>query len=141
MAIDPLLDAMYVLRCFYGASLATGEDLSAAFRQAAAVVALLVLSFIVAAPALRAQATPADVQQPAIATQDLDRAIEETIHKREFTWRAPREQNEPPASKAGSKASSTALAAAFNGCSTDSTAGCDNRSSRSRAARAARRAR
>src|SRR5439155_1447567 len=31
MAADPLLDAVYVLRCFYGESIATGEDLRAAF--------------------------------------------------------------------------------------------------------------
>src|SRR5262249_2302540 len=56
IALDPLLDAVCVLRCFYGESLATGEDLRASLRRwtvaAAIIVVLLVTSF---APALRAQ--------------------------------------------------------------------------------------
>jgi hypothetical protein len=95
MVIDPLLDAMYVLRCFYGASLATGEDLSAAFRQAAGVLVLLAISLLVATPALRAQTPPAPSQQ-SIDAQRLDQAIDQTIQKREFTWRAPRDQDGQP---------------------------------------------
>src|SRR5580658_5651344 len=45
MAIDPVLDAVFVLRCFYGESIATGEDLRAALQKAllAAVMIVLVL--------------------------------------------------------------------------------------------------
>src|SRR5271154_3100781 len=41
MVIDPLLDAVYVLRCFYGESIATGEDLRSALRKAIATGAML----------------------------------------------------------------------------------------------------
>ena len=46
LAIDPLLDAVYVLRCFHGESLATGEDLRVALQRAvrAAAVALPLLA-------------------------------------------------------------------------------------------------
>jgi hypothetical protein len=110
MILDPLLDAMYVLRCFYGASLATGEDLSAAFRQAVGTLALLAISLAVAASAVRAQ-TPPPPAQPAPSQQSieaqrldqarldqarLDQAIDQTIRKREFTWREPRADKDEP---------------------------------------------
>jgi hypothetical protein len=96
MLIDPLLDAMYVLRCFYGASLATGEDLSAAFRQAAGTLALLLISFVIAMPAVRAQTPPPAGAQRSVDAQRLDQAIDDTIRKREFTWREPRPADTAP---------------------------------------------
>jgi hypothetical protein len=91
MVIDPLLDAVYVLRCFYGESLATGADLRSALRKAIATVALLVALISVAPqPAL---------SQPDAVTVDpakLDKTIDEVIHRREFTWRAPRTAGAEP---------------------------------------------
>ena len=95
MIIDPLLDAMYVLRCFYGASLASGEDLSAAFRQAAGTLALLLISLFIASPALRAQASPPE-ERRTVDTQRLSEAIDQTIRKSEFTWREPRAADTQP---------------------------------------------
>jgi len=95
MAADPLLDAVYVLRCFYGESIATGEDLRAAFRRAVALV-LLVLVLITAAPPASAQQRGPDSAAPAIDAGELDRAIGEVIHRREFTWRVPRPAGEDP---------------------------------------------
>ena len=43
LVIDPLLDAVYVLRCFYGESISTGEDLRAGLRKAIASAALVVM--------------------------------------------------------------------------------------------------
>ena len=43
LVIDPLLDAAYVLRCFYGESLATGEDLRVALKRAIGAAALALL--------------------------------------------------------------------------------------------------
>lgn len=77
LAIDPLLDAVYVLRCFYGESLATGEDLLAALRRVVAVVVML----LAIVPLARAQA-PIDPVK-------LDHSIDQVVHRREFTWRAP----------------------------------------------------
>jgi hypothetical protein len=83
--IDPLLDAVYVLRCYFGESIATGEDLLAALRRV--VVLLLLVSCIV--PAARAQVDP----------QQLDHSIDQVIHGREFAWRTPRTEASEPQSK------------------------------------------
>jgi hypothetical protein len=100
LAIDPLLDAVYVLRCFYGASIATGEDLRSALRRAiattATVIALLMILGLDARP-LRAQPRPeAERSGAAIDARSLDKSIDDVIHRREFTWRAPRPAGEEP---------------------------------------------
>ena len=80
-AIDPLVKAVYVLRCFYGESVTTGADLKAAIaglRRAATLVCFLA----VLSPALRAQ--------PPIPPSDLDHSIEQVIHRPTYTWRMPR---------------------------------------------------
>lgn len=95
MAIDPVLDAVFVLRCFYGESIATGEDLRAALRKA--LLAAVAIVFLLGAgsqgawaqsPASPANETPAS-RAAAINPTDLDRSIDEVIHSREFTWRTP----------------------------------------------------
>jgi hypothetical protein len=98
LCVDPILKAFYVLRCFYGESLQSGEDLKSELARYAApvrnVAALLLLSAIF----LFAPARAADITAPAnppnaaqLAPSDLDRAINQTIHERKFTWRMPRE--------------------------------------------------
>jgi len=109
MAVDPLLDAFYTLRCFHGASLSTGEDLLAAIRRAAitaTVFAGLVFFLCGIAPRVAlAQAPPSAVpasaadrallaRVPAIDPPSLGRSIDQVIRRREFTWRAPRPQGE-----------------------------------------------
>jgi hypothetical protein len=89
MAIDPLLDAVYVLRCFYGESMATGEDLRSALRKAIATVAMLLALIGVAPRTAMAQVDPVK----------LDKTINEVIHRREFTWRAPRTPGVEPQGK------------------------------------------
>jgi hypothetical protein len=78
LAVDPLLDAVYVLRCFYGESIATGGDLRAALKRVA-----LVILFAISAHA------------QTIDEKKLDQAIDQVVHQREFTWRAPRSTVEP----------------------------------------------
>ena len=80
-AVDPLIKAAYVLRCFYGESVTTGADLKAAIatlRRAATVACLLAAAI----PALRAQTS--------IAPAELDRSIDQVIHRPAYTWRMPR---------------------------------------------------
>jgi hypothetical protein len=109
MAIDPVLDAVFVLRCLYGESIATGEDLRAALRKALLAAVMIVLLLGVGPHGARAQsptasappttapveANPALVNQAAadeasaINPAELDRSIDEVIHSREFTWRTP----------------------------------------------------
>jgi hypothetical protein len=86
MAVDPLLDAVYVLRCFYGEARGTGADLRAALKRAAALAAL-VISMITCAHA------------QTIDEKKLDQAIDQVVHSREFTWRSPRPPGAEPQGK------------------------------------------
>jgi hypothetical protein len=86
MAVDPVLDAVYVLRCFYGESIATGEDLRAALRRAVAAAAMLIV-VIIAVPRASAQS---------IDPAKLDRSIDQVIHRSEFTWRSPKAAGAEP---------------------------------------------
>ena len=98
LVIDPLLDAAYVVRCFHGESLATGEDLRVALKRAIGAVALA-LVLCVAAPHARAQAPAASETanvHTGIDPQRLDRTISEVIRRREFAWRTPRPAGPEP---------------------------------------------
>ena len=86
LVLDPLLDAVYVLRCFYGESVATGADLRAALKRAAALVALVIVMITGA-------------QGQAIDEKKLDQAIDQVVHQREFTWRSPRPAGAEPQGK------------------------------------------
>jgi hypothetical protein len=101
LAVDPLRKAIYAIRCFRGAALDSGEDLSADLSRlrvrpalAAVLVAALLLTTI---PVSRAE-TPLERSNTADAAE-LDRRVSDVLSRREFTWRAPREKNEsvPPA--------------------------------------------
>jgi len=98
LVIDPLLDAVYVLRCFYGKSIASGDDLRFAFRKAAigraAIVSTLAIVFMLAA-VRPAMAQPEPPRTQTIDPAALDRSIDRTIHRVEFTWRSPRLREEP----------------------------------------------
>jgi hypothetical protein len=98
LVIDPLLDATYVVRCFHGESLATGEDLRVALRRAIGATALALL-LCVATPQARAQAPAAPEAanvHTSIDPQRLDRTISEVIRRREFSWRMPRPEGPEP---------------------------------------------
>jgi hypothetical protein len=82
LAVDPLLDAVYVLRCFYGESVVTGADLRAALKRIAIVIFMI---------------TAAHGQS--IDQKKLDRAIDQVVHQREFTWRSPRVEGPGPEGK------------------------------------------
>jgi hypothetical protein len=111
LCVDPILKTIYVLRCFYGESLESGEDLRAelnsfaAASPAPAALLALLLGLVCALPA-RAADTPSPAPPPAgapvaspVSPADLDRAINQTIHENKYTWRMPREKVvEPDAS-------------------------------------------
>ncbi len=102
--IDPLLDAVYALRCFYGESLSTGEDLRVGLRRALITAAALLLLIAVASPELRAQsaqAAPASLPssaaaRPSVDPQQLDQSIQQVIRRREFAWRSPKPEGDEP---------------------------------------------
>jgi hypothetical protein len=113
LCVDPILKSIYVLRCFYGESLESGEDLRAelnAFRPALPSVAVLAALLLISAGAVPVGAgdtPPATAPAPAasatapIAPADLDRALNQTIHEARYTWRMPREKIVEPAASEG----------------------------------------
>lgn len=123
LCLDPVVKAAYVLRAFYGDSLRTGQDLRAelnALQPAAtanltanltagpaphpapaALVLLVALRIVLQAPAVCAadpnpSTTPAASPTP-LSPATLDRSIERTIQKREYSWRLPPEDAGPGA--------------------------------------------
>lgn len=94
LAVDPLRKAVFVLRCFHGAARHSGEDLAASLRRIARP-ALAALLLICALPHA-SHASPEPHPSPP-SPAELDRRITETLERREFAWRAPREK--APASK------------------------------------------
>jgi hypothetical protein len=100
LCVDPALKAIYALRCFYGESLQSGEDLKAEIKpfvlaspKIAGTVLLLMVFFLAAtAPAATPpQSQPSTVSQN-IPPADLDKAINQTIHESKYVWRMPREK-------------------------------------------------
>jgi hypothetical protein len=89
LCLDPLLKTAYVLRCFYGDSLISGEDLRMNLRQIrqATLPILLCIAFFGASPMALAQApqTPTSVDPV-----ELEQSIEATLQQAEYAWRMPR---------------------------------------------------
>ena len=102
LCVDPILKIFYALRCFYGESLESGEDLKAELKpfvcsaQKIAATILIFLAIFSSMPVKAADAPPPVNPQQAsqISTPDLDRAINETIHESKYAWRMPREKVE-----------------------------------------------
>jgi hypothetical protein len=99
LCVDPLIKTVYLLRCFYGESLQSGEDLSAELKaltlSAGRISAsLLLLLFLACATSLKAaDAPPSPPAPPAnVSPAKLDQAIDEVIHQTKYTWRMPREK-------------------------------------------------
>jgi uncharacterized protein DUF4129 len=81
MAFDPFLQAVYCVRYFQAESMETGEDLRSGLRRiraAAPVLAALALILFLA-PRLRADVSPADLEQ----------SIRQTMQAPEYDWRLP----------------------------------------------------
>lgn len=98
--LDPLIKTTYVLRCFYGSVLQSGDDLRLELKQIAAAGIKMTGGLLIAIMCLSSFASAA-AQPAGLGPTELDRSIEETLKKREFTWRMPREiiQPEEQASK------------------------------------------
>lgn len=97
--VDPIVKAIYVLRCFYGDAVHSGADLRAELRQSAPTLtrpaACLVVGFILAStPSLRAAdaSSASPPSRTVISSEALAQAIDETIQQRKYTWRLPRER-------------------------------------------------
>ena len=94
---DPFVKTAYVLRCFYGSALGSGEDLKTELNRnlnrGAKILAGLLIVILCTAPVLSMAETRAPV-----SPGELDQSIEEVMNRPEFSWRMPREtadQKEP----------------------------------------------
>jgi len=102
LCLDPLVKAFYTLRCFYGQSLQTGQDLRGELRSLISV-GCLVICFVLAisAGSARAEDNPPPDPPPSppsagsaaeriISAQDLDDSLDEVMARRKYAWRLPR---------------------------------------------------
>lgn len=97
LCCDPFLKAFYVLRCFYGESLESGEDLQVEVRRLRPTPALALIAVVATLFPLGAMvASPTEQQNRpgSIRVEELNRAIDDTMNEPQFRWRMPREEAE-----------------------------------------------
>lgn len=104
LCIDPVLKTIYTLRCFYGSSLKSGDDLRTDLislkgcRKGLSFMLILWFcsSFLINAYAYEPtnKTGKAPLVKEYITPEKLDKAIEEIMHQREFIWRMPKENLE-----------------------------------------------
>jgi len=98
LLLDPLIKATYVLRCYYGSALQSGGDLRTELSRMMADRKKLVAGFLLVSLCFTPFTSFAGQRVPVTPT-DLDRSIEETMSRREFAWRMPREVIQPDVHK------------------------------------------
>ena len=101
LCLDPLVKAAYCLRCFYGESLQSGEDLKVELRslvRPAALGVVLIVLFLAFCPVSNSFGEPETTgitrHENSVPSGKLDAAIEKVINRPGYTWRMPREK--PP---------------------------------------------
>jgi hypothetical protein len=98
LLLDPFIKATYALRCFYGSAVQSGEDLKSELKQMRFSRKNPATGLLLAFLCLMPMTTPAEAGKT-VSPADLDRSIEETMSRREFAWRMPREVVQPQAEK------------------------------------------
>jgi len=119
LCVDPILKAIYVLRCFYGESQGSGEDLKAGIREyvqvaedvsaplqsrgksqarvsSAVPILMAVVILLLPNTGRTTQAEDNSSSQRVVTgsttePQDLDNKLKEVLRQRKYTWRMPRE--------------------------------------------------
>ena len=90
LLLDPFIKTTYVLRCFYGSALQSGQDLKTELNQIlsnAKKMATGLLVVLLCAMPLTSMGEP----QVPVTSAELDQSIEEIMGSREFSWRMPRD--------------------------------------------------
>lgn len=103
LCVDPIVKSLFTLRCFYGESLKSGEDLKAELKSfarpaKAAATALLLFGAIGTVADSRAAddttapppSASADAGGSKISAPQLDKTIDGVIHESKYAWRLPR---------------------------------------------------
>ncbi len=126
LAVGPIGIAVYVVRCFYGEALRTGQDLMVelkrlslarnAGRAAVAGLILLGISSVAAAgTAVRPGEETAALRQ-IVDSRDLEMSIERVLQRREFAWRLQRQRaNEEEVEKGLIARAMISILETFNG--------------------------
>jgi hypothetical protein len=87
LCVDPLAKAIYILRCFYGRSVQSGDDLAAELSSVRAQAARSLLILLLLAGSVSAARGEA-----AVSPSQLNSSIDEVQKEPEFSWRMPREK-------------------------------------------------
>jgi hypothetical protein len=93
LGLDPLIKATYALRCFYGQSRQSGEDLRVAIRSSRApAAAVLTALLLLGQPAFTSRAGVPEPKAPVETSQaeKLNQSIDDVLDRPEYTWRSPR---------------------------------------------------
>jgi hypothetical protein len=95
LALDPLFRAVCMLRCYYGESQTTGEDLRVELRSLAmsrgTVAALALVMTLVCTPLHSAESPSPTTAVPEVGK--LDQALDQVLNRTEYNWRLPRERS------------------------------------------------
>ena len=92
LLINPVTKAAYVLRCFYGESLHSGDDLRLGMRRAVAAAAVVMLLFFAPAAWSATPAQQSAADQASVQPRALDDSITRVLKRDEFAWRLPRQE-------------------------------------------------
>ena len=104
LCLDPLVKAVYALRCFRSESRLTGADIRVDLHraaregnQAAVIIAVLLIAalWLIPVPAFAAATSNAN-KVAAVSTEELGRSIETVISEPQYAWRLPREKPAEP---------------------------------------------
>ena len=90
LCLDPFIKTAYVLRCFYGSALKSGDDLKKELNRALAGGKKMAMGMLVVV-LCAIPFTGFAGESSSVSPKELDRSIEETLGRREFAWRMPRE--------------------------------------------------
>ncbi len=98
LCLDPLIKAFYTLRCFYGQSIRTGQDLRSELRAliAAGCLVICCLTLLGAPQSASAQdAEPIVTEQTRseISPDALDKSLDDVMAQRKYAWRVKRADN------------------------------------------------
>lgn len=91
LCMNPLVKTVYVLRCFYGAAITSGDDLKMALKRLIAGLTAAVVGFVMMVCVVGSPSPTLAEQAHIIQPEALDRSIEAVMQQREFSWRMPRE--------------------------------------------------
>lgn len=103
LCVDPIIKAAYTLRCYYGRSRRTGDDLRAAIKPLSMALLLVTIGSVSGSICMAAASQPPGRAAGEEAFEvngygrRLNQSIEQVLQQRRFAWRMPREKNPPPA--------------------------------------------